>query len=220
MSMTGTDPAAVAAAEAKAQADATAAKAKADADAVAAKAPKFSQEDLDGHIAAAKLKARESGVKELLESLGVTDLEAAKATITAAKAAEEAQKSDLQKAQELAASLAGEVTQAKARAERLFVASKLEGALRDAGLNPARIEAALKIVDRDGIKVDGEAVTGITEAVTALKAGVPELFGTPKPGGGAVDASSSPTPPSTDVLAGMTAAQRAEYVQKHYNVRL
>ena len=193
MTTTNTDPAAVAAAAEAAKvaqaAQAAEAAKVAEAAAAAAKAPKFSQEDLDHHIAQAKVKARESGVKEFLETLGVEDLEAAKATLAAAKAAAEAQKTDLQKATEALAALTKERDEAKAGTVRALATASLEGALRDAGCNAGRVAAALKLVERAGITVTGDVVTGAADAVAILKAEVPELFGTTKPGGGAADAS-------------------------------
>jgi len=221
MTTTITDPAAVAAAAEAAKvaqaAQAAEAAKVAEAAAAAAKAPKFSQEDLDHHIAQAKVKARESGVKEFLETLGVEDLEAAKATLAAAKAAAEAQKTDLQKATEALAALTKERDEAKAGTVRALATASLEGALRDAGCNAGRVAAALKLVERAGITVTGDVVTGAADAVAILKAEVPELFGTTKPGGGAADASAGGVvlPPEEDITKGMTASERADWIKKN-----
>ena len=216
MTTTNTDPAAVAAAAEAAKVAQAAQAAEAAIRSAARKAPKFSQEDLDHHIAQAKVKARESGVKEFLETLGVEDLEAAKATLVAAKAAAEAQKTDLQKATEALAALTKERDEAKAGTVRALATASLEGALRDAGCNAGRVAAALKLVERAGITVTGDVVTGAADAVAILKAEVPELFGTTKPGGGAADASAGVVlPPEEDITKGMTASERADWLKKN-----
>ncbi len=172
----------IAAAKAKEEADA-AAKAKAEAEAAEkAKELKFSQADLDRIAGDSRQSGRTAAEKELLEKLGVTDLDAAAAALKAAKDAEDAKLSEVER-------LTKERDEANAKAEataktatQLLAATKLEGGLRDAGINPERLSAALKLADVSALKVDGTEVTGIPEAIEAVKAASPEWFGARRPG--------------------------------------
>lgn len=145
----------------------------------AASEAKFTQADLDKIAGNARKDGREAGLKEVLESLGVADVDAAKALVEAAKAAEDAQKSELQKATEERDKFRQQAEQAQARAEAAVAITRLEGALRDAGINAERIPAAMKLADLSGLKVEGTDVSGVAEAVESIKATSPEWF---KPG--------------------------------------
>jgi hypothetical protein len=63
-----------------------------------------------------------------------------------------------------------------AAVESALVVSRLENSLRDAGINPDRIAAAVKIADVSGVKIDGTEVSGVSEAVESLKVESPEWF--------------------------------------------
>ena len=64
-----------------------------------------------------------------------------------------------------------------AQVESALAISRLEGSLRDAGIKPERISAAVRIADTSGLKVEGTDVSGVTEVVESLKAESPEWFG-------------------------------------------
>jgi hypothetical protein len=168
-------------ADAKAKADAEAADAKAKADAAAAaekaKEVKFSQADLDRIAGESRGAGRAAAEKDLLEKLGVTDLDAAAAVLKAAADAEEANKTETQR-------LAEELTREKARADenaqaalRVVTTSELKGALRDAGINPDRLDAAMRLADVASLKVEGTTVTGIPEVIESVRTTSPEWFG-------------------------------------------
>lgn len=140
---------------------------------------KFSQEDLDKVAGDARQSGRKTREKELLEALGVDDLEAAKAALAAAKAAEDAQKSELQKATEERDRLKAEAEAAKAEAHAARLDAALERALRDSGLKPERLGTAMRLADRSSLEVTGSEVKGVTEAVEAIKKESPEWFGSP-----------------------------------------
>jgi hypothetical protein len=178
---TAEEKAAAEAAEAKRIADE--AEAKRLEDERKAKEVKFTQADLDRIAGEARANGRSTAETDLLKTLGVTDLDAAKALLAEAKAAEDAKLSEVER-------LTKERDEAKQEADRtlqtatqLLALTKLEGALRDSGINPERIPAAMKLVDTTGLKVDGLEVAGIPEAIEAVKASTPEWFGkvTPRP---------------------------------------
>lgn len=124
-------------------------------------------------------------MKELLAELGVTDVEAAKALVSSAKEAEDAQKTEAQKLAEENARLKAEAVQATQLATQAVAGTALREGLRDAGINPERISAAIRLVDLATVQVNGADVTGVTEAVESVKASSPEWFG---PQAGAPDA--------------------------------
>jgi len=202
------------AAEAKAQADAEAAAAKVKADADAAAAAKaaaevrLSQGELDKIAGKARQEGRTAAERELMASLGVDSLDTAKARIQAAQAAEDAQKTELEKATEERNKAVAERERAEQLALNAVSMARLEGALRDAGLKPERIPAAMKLADLSTLKVEGTEVTGVAEAVEALKATSPEWFGANK--GGAPDAS-APSGTPVDFRTDKEAASRELY---------
>jgi hypothetical protein len=65
-------------------------------------------------------------------------------------------------------------------AEAALAVSRLEGALRDAGLRPERVSAAVKVADVSVLKVEGTEVFGLTETVESLKTLSPEWFDVPR----------------------------------------
>lgn len=148
---------------------------------------KFSQADLDRIAGETRKSASEKATKDLLEALGVTDLDAAKAKLAEAKAVEDAKLTDTERLTKERDEAVAREAQTLANATQLFAATKLEGALRDAGVSPDRLPAALRLADTSAIKVDGTEVTGLAEVVESVKAMSPEWFGTKKPG--AVDTS-------------------------------
>ncbi len=158
---------------------------------------KFSQEDLDKIAGQARSDGRTAAEKELLKALGVEDLDAAKKILADQRAAEELGKSELQKAQDEAAKLRVEADEAKREAREHLALARIEGSLRDAGINPGRIPQALRLVDLSQVTVEGSEVKGVTEVVTALKTEVPELFGKPVVQAPAVGGEGSP--PKTDL---------------------
>jgi hypothetical protein len=169
-----TDEEKAAEAKAKADADAAAAKAKADAEV------KFSQAELDRIAGESRAAGRGQAEKDLLAKLGVESVEQLEARVNAAKAAEDAQKTELEKANEARAAAEKEAARASELAHRAVAVSRVEGQLRDAGIKPERIPAALKLVDLSSLKVEGTDVSGVSEAIESVKSASPEWFGTVK----------------------------------------
>ncbi len=146
----------------------------------------FAQEDVNKLVGNARKEARQVAEREVreqlerryAEELGVP-LEEAKGILQQAREAEDARKSDLEKAQ-------GKLTKAEQRAETaesragdLEVALEslrkeytLRDALRDAGINGERLPLALKLADLDA---------EVGEAVRAIQEASPEWFSGPRP---------------------------------------
>lgn len=142
-------------------------------------APQFTQADLDKIAGNARQDGRAAGQKELLEALGVQDIDAAKVRIEAAKAAEDAQKTELQRLVEERDAAKAEAAKQAQVATTALVVTRLEGALRDAGLKGQRLASALRLADLGSLKVEGTEVKGVAEAVAAVKEASPEWFGPP-----------------------------------------
>jgi hypothetical protein len=202
----------------KAKADADALKAKADAEAAEkAKEIKFSQADLDRIAGDSRAAGRTQAEKDLLEKLGVTDLDAAKAALEAAKAADNAKLSEAERLTKERDEAVKRAEEATASSTRILALTKLEGALRDSGINPERIPAALKLIGPDQLKVDGTDVTGIPEAIEQVKGDSPEWFGTKRPG--SVDTSSGGGGGTADFRSA-SKDELADEAFKKYGVRL
>ncbi len=138
---------------------------------------KFTQEDLDRIAGESRKDGRTVAERELLKTLGVPDLDSAKAALEAAKTLEDEKKTELQKAQEEAAKLREEAETARSDAKASRISTALELALRDSGINPERSSAAMRLVDLSKLEVNGADVTGLEDAVKDLKAQSPEWFG-------------------------------------------
>lgn len=149
---------------------------------------KFTQEDLDRIAGKSREDGRAAYEKELLKSLGVDSVDAAKEALEAHRAAEDANKTDLERVTAERDRAVQEAEATKAEATRIIAVTRMEGALRDAGINPERLPAALKLVDLGALTVEGTEVSGVSEAVESVKESSPEWFGT-KGSGGAPDAS-------------------------------
>lgn len=121
--------------------------------------------------------ARNAGERAVFEALGVKDATEAAAAIEAARLAEDATKTELQRLQEAKERSDQAAAQSAELAKAAIVAGKLEGSLRDAGLRPERIATALKLADLSEVQVDGLTVTGIEAVIEGVKAQSPEWFG-------------------------------------------
>lgn len=158
----------------------------------------FTQEDVDRINAETRRKAEEAAAKRLLAELGIEDVGKGKELFASAKAAEEASKSELQRAQEENLRLKAQAEAAQAQARSTLVRSRVENALRDAGINPQRVEGAIRLAPLGDVKVsDDGSIAGIEEAVKAVKEASPEWFGAPGQPFSAPDASGGSLPPST-----------------------
>jgi hypothetical protein len=106
--------------------------------------------DLDALQAALDGASRSAGSKatgELLTALGFSDLDAAQAFVKAARDREDAEKTELQKAQDALARAELAATQARTEAAAAQRARLIERALVAKGANPAHVERLTRLVD-------------------------------------------------------------------------
>lgn len=164
----------------------------------------FTQEEVDRMVGRARGEAKRSAASELAEQLGCT-VEEAKAKIAAASAADDALKSEAQKALDAATAAQAEAEKARTAAAAERVAAKVERKLVKAGVDDKALARAAGLVnvapDADDDAIDAE--------IEALKADIPALFtpadGTPPPPPGVTP----PRPPGRPGGDTKTAAERA-----------
>jgi hypothetical protein len=158
----------------------------------------YTQAELDRMFGERTRQARKAGIAELLKELGVEKAEDIKAALQKAKEAEEAQLSELEKANKRAADLEAKAKQAdeartiaETRAqEKLLKAAVMAEATRQ-GFNDAA--DAWQFVDRTKIEAgEDDSFKGLDKAVKAVLEAKPYLakaeerprIGTPKGGQG------------------------------------
>lgn len=165
----------------------------------------FTQEEVDRMVGRARGEAKRSAATELAEQLGCT-VDEAKAKIAAVAAADDALKSEAQRALDAANEAKADASRAKAEAAADRLAAKVERKLAAAGVDPKTLTRATALVsvpdDADDDAIDAE--------IEALKADVPALFtptagGTPPPAG-----VTPPRPPANHGGGTKTAAERAK----------
>lgn len=148
----------------------------------------FTQADLDRIAGQARTEAKRTAARELAEQLGCT-VEDAKAKIAAAAAAEDAEKTDAQRAREAADAEKAAAATERAEAARERLAAKVERHLLRAGVDEKALDRAHRLIDVDPDASDDD----ITTEIEALKADIPALFTpvgtqTPPPSGRSRDA--------------------------------
>lgn len=151
----------------------------------------FTQADVDRMVGGARVEAKRVAANELANELGCT-VEEAKAKLEALAAAEDATKSEAQKALEAANAAKADADAARAAAAQDRFAAKVERKLIAAGvgkgLDDTKATAALTRAARL-LNLDPDADdTAIAAEIEAAKADVPSLFttegqaSTPPPG--------------------------------------
>lgn len=115
-------------------------------------------------------------LNDTLSGLGVESLDELKAFIEDKKAKEEAEKSELQKAQELIQKLTQERDgYVKAELERKRIETATAKAM-ELGVKPERVKHLLRLVDMEAITTDGEVdATALTSAIGELLEEFPEF---------------------------------------------
>ena len=151
--------------------------------AAAAADKKFSQDDLTRIATAEAAKGKRAGAAEVAAELGMTVAEA-KALIATATAAQEAAKTEAQKATDAATAAKTAADAATATAAQTTLASKVTMALVIAGVTPQvdgkanpALAMAARLVD---VPADADDAA-ITAAIDLVKAAAPAFFAPPVP---------------------------------------
>lgn len=153
----------------------------------------FTQAQLDAIIAERLKRAKESNTQELLQTLGVEDLDTATKAIKEAAAAKQAQMSELEKAQAEVAAANEKAAKVEAEAKAIKATAE-EALLRAAVMSAATMfndaSDAWLHIDRSRIEVQADGTyKGIDEAIKAVIEAKPYLarqgqqpnLGTPTP---------------------------------------
>jgi colicin import membrane protein len=178
----------------------------------------FTQADVDRMVGQARKEARTSAANELAEQLGCS-VEDAKAKIAAAIAADDAQKTEAQRALEAAQAEKAEAAAEKAaaaqerfdlRVERKLIAAGVGQAIADDADGTkaaAAIARARRLLDVSADATDAD----IAAEIEAVKADVPSLFSAPTeaPAPGRPAPTPPPKPNGTQP-AGKTLAERGK----------
>lgn len=138
----------------------------------------FTQAELDRIAANRAKEGKQAGQRELLEALGVTDVEEAKEILKKHREDEDARRSESERAAAAARQEkeAAEAERREARRERL--AARIERALGKAGVPESEIEFVAKMVEVD----DDADPDAVQQAVDDLKEKMPRLFEAKKDG--------------------------------------
>lgn len=154
----------------------------------------FTQEELDALFAQRAQQASSSALTGLFKELGVENADSLKAVVKAAKDASDAQKTELQKAQDDKAAAEKAIADQKnahdadmAKAEKriqdteIKIAAGREVKDKDGKVTRPRVredalDAALLLIDRKEIVKKDDAYAGIEEALDALAKAKPFMF--------------------------------------------
>lgn len=132
----------------------------------------FTQEDLNRVASREKKEGRAGAKREILEELGVDDLEAAKEAIAAKTQREEEQRTETEKALAKAAEAEAKAAKKEAELEQRLHDSTVKDALLEAGVDRKNVSRIVSMVTVE-VGADEEA---ITEAVEELREDLPNLF--------------------------------------------
>ncbi len=121
---------------------------------------------------------RDDTTATILKQRGYKDLDSLDADLGSLQEQREAAKSDLDKARESNSTLKTENDQLYARLAENEMKSSLRDSLDEAGVNPQRMQAAMRLADLDALDIDGDGnVTGTDEQIKAIQEAAPEFFG-------------------------------------------
>ena len=133
------------------------------------------QEDPAAHWREAKKKA-DREAKNLRERLQAYE-QAEEERKQAAMSDLERVQSEAEKVKAERETLSGELDEAYAQIARMTEEQEIRGALSEADIKPNRMKAAMRLVDFDSLDVDDDGnITGVKEAIKALKKEAPEFF--------------------------------------------
>lgn len=138
----------------------------------------FSQEDVDRISGRVRGETRATTQREVLAELGFDSIEAAKQANDERVARLEAEKTELQKAQDEALEAKREAENLRAENARNQLQVRVDRALLEAGIPTKTLNHASKLVEV-GVDSTDEEIAAVIEA---LKSEVPQLFATPEDG--------------------------------------
>jgi hypothetical protein len=171
----------------------------------------FTQDEVDRIAGERAVRAKQKVTNDLLGDLGIENVDTLKRLISAQRDAEEAEKTELQKAEETIETLGAQVKQAEQQAREMLLRAEVQAEATKQGFrNPA---VAYRLADLSAIEIgeDG-SVAGVDAALKALAENEPYLLGgdggeTPKPPAPNTDAGQGSVPQSGG--AALTSGEQA-----------
>jgi hypothetical protein len=137
---------------------------------------KYTDKDLDKYKGTARKEGRQAAERELAEQLGVS-IDEAKQIIKNHQAEQEKQKTDLDREKEARRKAEETATAKEKAANERIKKTELKLALRNADINPERLDMALRLADLDKLTIaDDGNVEGLDEVVSAVSEASPEWF--------------------------------------------
>lgn len=141
----------------------------------------FTQADLNKIAANEKRDGTKAGkqaaISELLEKTGAESIDDVLSAYTEYRGIQEAVTTEADRANKRAENLEKRAKTAEERYTTTLREYALRDALRDSGINSARLPLALRVADLESLSVDDEgAVSGIEGVVEAIKEASPEWF--------------------------------------------
>lgn len=161
----------------------------------AANAAKYTDADLDKYKGTARKEGRSAAMNELLSELGAESLDSLKEGYSGWTEAQELAKSDLEKEKQAREAAEKTATDRDRSLDSLRKEYALRDKFRDEGLNPERLDLALRVADTDSLEIEGGKLKpdSLQSAVDSLKQSSPEWFGsTGANSGGDIGRSSGP----------------------------
>jgi hypothetical protein len=142
----------------------------------------FTQEDVNKIAGTRAKEAKQAAINEVLQRAGVESLDDVFSYVEEYRALEEATASEADKANERYEKAEAKRKAAEERYTNTLRTFAFRDALRDSGINPERIPGALRLADLDALEVDeGGGVSGLEDAVAAVREASPEWFADAQP---------------------------------------
>jgi len=127
----------------------------------------FTQSAYDHHLATRARQAKSARETEILEALGVDSMDTLKEVFDAHKAAQEAKKTDLEKAQEQIAVLQTSAAEDKTAHDQLLIRNAVMVQAPTHEIPPDRLDALLTLMDTTSLTVKDGTVEGVEAAIKA-----------------------------------------------------
>jgi hypothetical protein len=134
------------------------------------------QEQLDKLAARARSEGKSTATKDVLAQLGVEDIEAAKAALTAHQERVDAEKDEVQRAKDEAVTAKREAEEARAETAMTKLSTRKERLLLASGVEIKALDYISELVKVDPSATDEEIVA----AVDQLKEDIPQMFAEPE----------------------------------------